>query len=132
MDLDHFKLVNDTHGHLVGSAVLREFGELIKGAVRSIDTLARYGGDEFTIVLVDTSHSYACSVAERIREMVQRHRFQEARELQPSLKLSLSLGVSSYPTHGRSREALLDASDKAMYLAKARGRNRVCSAGDLP
>jgi diguanylate cyclase (GGDEF)-like protein len=127
LDLDHFKLVNDRHGHLVGSGVLREMSQLLKSTVRSIDTLARYGGDEFTIVLVDTPHSAACQVAERIRADVHGHAFAQPR----ALELSLSLGVASYPEHGCTREALIDAADKAMYLAKARGRNRVCSAGDL-
>jgi two-component system, cell cycle response regulator len=127
LDLDRFKLVNDHHGHLVGSGVLREIAHLLKGTVRSIDTLARYGGDEFTIVLVDTPHEGACQVAERIRTAVAEHSFAQERALQ----LSMSLGVASYPQHGASREELIDAADKAMYLAKARGRNTACSAGDL-
>jgi diguanylate cyclase (GGDEF)-like protein len=129
LDLDHFKLVNDQHGHLVGSRVLREFGQLLHHSIRTIDTVGRYGGDEFTVLLVDTDHRGAMQVAERIREMVEDAVFTADRGL--SLKLSVSIGVSTFPQHGRDRESLLDRSDKAMYLGKAQGRNQVCSADEL-
>jgi diguanylate cyclase (GGDEF)-like protein len=97
--------------------------------VRQVDTLARYGGDEFTIVLVDTSHDSGMAVAERIRATVMETPFEGGRD-QP-IGLTVSVGVSTYPKHGRDRETLLDTADKAMYRAKSRGRNRVCSASDL-
>ena len=129
LDLDRFKLVNDQHGHLVGSQVLRRLSEVLGPCVRQVDTLARYGGDEFTIVLVDTSHDSGMAVAERIRATVMETPFEGGRD-QP-IGLTVSVGVSTYPKHGRDRETLLDTADKAMYRAKSRGRNRVCSASDL-
>jgi two-component system cell cycle response regulator len=129
IDLDRFKLVNDTHGHLVGSNTLRQLSRLLEGCVRQVDTVARYGGDEFTILLADTGARLGRSVAERIRQSVERHPFEAGPGR--TLRLTCSLGVSTYPAHGRTREALLDAADKAMYRAKSLGRNRMCSADEL-
>jgi diguanylate cyclase (GGDEF)-like protein len=129
LDLDRFKLVNDQHGHLVGSQVLRELGGLLQASVRSIDTVARYGGDEFSVVLVDTGLEGAMNVAERIRRMVEVTPFSVDRGL--DLRLTISAGVAAFPAHGTTREALLDQADKAMYRGKSLGRNRVCSAGEL-
>jgi len=129
LDLDRFKLVNDQHGHLVGSQVLRSLSQLLLGCVRDVDTLARYGGDEFTILLVDTDHDAALSIAERIRHTVAEHVFEAGHD--GSLRLTLSLGVGTYPQHGTDRSMLLDVADKAMYRAKSLGRNRTCSANEL-
>ncbi len=129
LDMDRFKQVNDQYGHLVGSRVLRELGQLLARSVRSIDTVGRYGGDEFTIVAVDTSFDAACQVAERIRQMVEARRFGADSGLR--LSLTVSIGVATFPHHGRDRERLLDVSDKAMYLAKSLGRNRVCTGTEL-
>jgi len=129
LDLDRFKLVNDQHGHLVGSQVLRSLSQVLIQCVRDVDTLARYGGDEFTILLVDTDHASAMAVAERIRRTVEEHVFEAGRG--GSLRLALSVGVGTYPEHGTDRTHLLDASDKAMYRAKSLGRNQICSADEL-
>jgi diguanylate cyclase (GGDEF)-like protein len=129
LDLDRFKAVNDRFGHLIGSRVLRELGGLLQDSVRAIDTVGRYGGDEFTILLVDTGLEGALSVADRIRQSVADHGFGAERGL--DLRLTISVGVATFPMHGESRERLLDLADKAMYLAKALGRNLVCSADDL-
>ncbi|MBW2292354.1 MAG: diguanylate cyclase [Deltaproteobacteria bacterium] len=129
LDIDRFKLVNDRHGHLVGSQVLRSLSKLLMQCVRDVDTLARYGGDEFTILLVDTDHTEAVSIAERIRRTVEEHVFEAGRG--GSLRLTVSLGVGTYPHHGSERNALLDVADKAMYRAKSLGRNQVCSANEL-
>jgi two-component system cell cycle response regulator len=129
LDLDRFKLVNDRHGHLVGSQVLRSLSQVLMQCVRDVDTLARYGGDEFTILLVDTDHEAAVAIAERIRRTVEEHVFEAGRG--GSLRLTVSLGVGTYPQHGRERNALLDVADKAMYRAKSLGRNQVCSANEL-
>ena len=129
LDLDRFKLVNDTYGHLVGSNTLRQLSRLLEACVRQVDTVARYGGDEFTILLVDTGERVGRNIAERIRQSVERHGFEAGPGR--TLRLSCSLGVATYPAHGRTREALLDASDKAMYRAKSQGRNRVVAATEL-
>ncbi len=129
LDLDRFKLVNDRHGHLVGSRTLRQLSKVLASCIRQVDTLARYGGDEFTIVLVDTPLASATQVAERIRRTVEETPFDGGRS--GALRLTLSVGVASYPAHGRTREELLDQADKAMYRAKSLGRNRVCSASEL-
>jgi diguanylate cyclase (GGDEF)-like protein len=129
LDLDRFKQVNDRHGHLVGSRALHQLGRVLCDCVRQIDTLARYGGDEFTILLVDTGLETAIQVAERIRKTVEDHVFEAGRD--GALRLTVSIGVAAYPLHGRTREALLDLSDKAMYRAKSIGRNRVCTATEL-
>ena len=129
LDLDRFKLVNDENGHLVGSRVLRQLSVVLSSCIRQVDTLARYGGDEFTILLIDTEHETAMVVAERIRRTVADTRFEGSTGA--PIYLEISIGAATYPQHGQVREALIDAADKAMYLAKSRGRNRVCSASAL-
>jgi two-component system cell cycle response regulator len=129
LDLDRFKLVNDRFGHLVGSQTLRNLSRLLLQCVRQVDTLARYGGDEFTILLVDTPHDTALQIAERIRRTVADTAF-EAGDA-GALQLTISIGVATFPEHGDGRDSLLDAADKAMYRAKSLGRNRVSSARDL-
>ena len=129
LDLDRFKAVNDVHGHLIGSETLRVLSSLLGQCVRQVDTLARYGGDEFTILLVDTEHDVALRIAERIRDRVESHLFEAGHD--GTLRLTISIGVATCPVHGDAREMLLDAADKAMYRAKSEGRNRVCSANDL-
>jgi diguanylate cyclase (GGDEF)-like protein len=129
LDLDRFKNVNDEFGHIVGSRVLKELGQLLLEEIRTIDTIGRYGGDEFTILLVDTGHAKALEVAERIREATEAAFFGAERGLQ--LRLTVSIGVASFPGNGDTSERILDLSDKAMYLGKALGRNRVCSANEL-
>jgi len=129
LDLDRFKLVNDNHGHLVGSQILRQLSEVLSNCIRQVDTLARYGGDEFTILLIDTPHEVGMAVAERIRATVAGYRFEDGRGA--PIHLEISIGVATYPDHGENRDGLLDAADKAMYRAKSQGRNCVCSARAL-
>src|SRR5690606_8280121 len=117
LDVDRFKAVNDQHGHLVGSRTLRRLAEVLGSCIRQVDTLARYGGDEFTILLVDTGLDAGLAIAERIRAAVAGSRF-EARG-RDGLRVSVSVGVASYPAHGRTPETLLDVADKAMYRAKS-------------
>jgi len=128
LDLDRFKLVNDRHGHLVGSQTLRNLSQVLLQCVRQVDTLARYGGDEFTILLVDTDLEEALVIAERIRRTVEDTVFEGG---EGSLRLTISIGVAAYPDDGSERDRVLDAADKAMYRAKSLGRNRVCSASEL-
>jgi len=129
LDLDRFKLVNDQYGHLVGSRALRRLSEVLLACIRQVDTLARYGGDEFTILLPDTPHDVALDIAERIRKLVEDTLFEAGRDT--PFRLSISIGVGTFPQHGRDRISLLEVADKAMYRAKSLGRNCVCSAADL-
>ncbi len=128
LDLDRFKLVNDRYGHLVGSSVLRQLSRVLHDCIRSVDTLARYGGDEFTMLLVDTDLAQASDVAERIRRTVAGTLFEGGGT---PIQLSISIGVATFPQHGRSRDQLLDTADKAMYRAKSNGRDCVATAADL-
>jgi two-component system cell cycle response regulator len=125
VDLDHFKTVNDTHGHLVGDEVLREVATLLQNEVRSVDVVARYGGEEFVAVLPETSLVGATTFAERIREHIAATPF--AASLVEPLHLTASIGVSSYPSATiNTVDDLFARADEALYRAKADGRNRVC------
>ncbi len=123
MDLDYFKAVNDEHGHIVGSKVLVEVSLLLLKCVREVDYVIRYGGDEYTVVLVDTDHKTAFNVADRIRKTIQAHTFLEDENM--ALKVTASIGLATYPTHAGSKRELLDMADKAMYYGKNRSRNTV-------
>jgi two-component system, cell cycle response regulator len=125
IDLDHFKKVNDTYGHLVGDDVLRDVAQLLGDTIRTSDILARYGGEEFLALLPETDDAGAEAFAERLREAVERHQF--AREaLAEPLRLTASIGVAVYPAARiESVEDLFARADAALYRAKADGRNRV-------
>ncbi|MFL5561895.1 MAG: diguanylate cyclase [Gemmatimonadaceae bacterium] len=124
VDLDHFKDINDTHGHLVGDEALREVARLLQSGVRNVDIVARYGGEEFAIVLPETSNEGAVAFAERVRERVAEHVF--ANERLPSLRITVSVGVASVPSAEiESVEDFFARSDEALYRAKAGGRNQV-------
>jgi diguanylate cyclase (GGDEF)-like protein len=129
LDLDRFKLVNDRYGHLAGSEVLRRLSRVLQDCIRQVDTLARYGGDEFTVLLADTGSQEGMVIAERIRRTVEETLFEGARGT--PIRLTISIGVATYPQHATERDGLLDAADKAMYRAKSLGRNCCCSASDL-
>ncbi len=124
LDLDDFKRVNDTHGHLVGDSALSEVGQLLKNTVREVDVVARYGGEEFTVILPETDASGAFIVAEKIREAISMHRFVDADGAR-SVHLTASIGLSSYPAHSYDKESLLRSADDAVYHAKATGKDRV-------
>lgn len=125
IDLDHFKSINDTHGHSVGSSLLREAGELLVSSVRQLDVVHRYGGDEFVVILIETGGKGARIVADRIRAAFDRQVFLKERSL--AVKLTASIGVASFPEHAASAEGLLAAADAAMYEAKVT-RNTVVMA----
>jgi len=122
LDIDHFKLVNDNHDHLTGSSVLSELGRLLLSNLRSSDIPCRYGGEEFVIILQDTSAVQAVFVAEKIRKLVADHEF-VTREGQP-LHITISIGIAEFSSSYTSVTDLLARSDEAMYKAKERGRNR--------
>jgi len=123
LDLDLFKNVNDTHGHLVGSKVLKEVGMLLKKMTREVDFVFRYGGDEFTIILVETGMAGAAIVAERIRRSIEAHNFLADEGLQ--IKITACLGYACFPDDSKSKTELLELSDQAMYHGKLSGKNVV-------
>jgi two-component system cell cycle response regulator len=126
IDLDHFKQINDTHGHLTGDDVLVEVASLLQHTVRAVDVVARYGGEEFVVVLPETGPAGAAAFAERLRELIESYAFAEARGGGPPVRMTTSIGVASYPGFGsESVDDLLATSDQALYRAKAEGRNRV-------
>lgn len=129
LDLDGFKNVNDQHGHLTGSRTLVEIGAVIRSTVREIDVVARFGGDEFTVILPQTGPEGALTIAERIRERIAATTFLRARGLE--IRITASLGIASYPEDGRTQEDLLARADQAMYAAKAAGKDGVSVASRL-
>jgi diguanylate cyclase (GGDEF)-like protein len=126
IDIDHFKRFNDLHGHEVGDQVLREVAQVLQKQTRGSDVAARFGGEEFTIVLADITDQRALERAQRVRQQV------EQLVLRPSGKdvgvVTISIGLAQFPAHGSTVEALLLAADKALYEAKNSGRNRVVVA----
>ena len=132
IDLDHFKQVNDTHGHLVGSRLLAEIGNALKNKCRLIDFAFRYGGDEFVLLLPQTSKDNALNVARRLHKMIRESVWLASEGL--NIKVTTSLGVASYPVDSRSKEGLLHLADEAMYLVKNTSRDSVAAAnvGVLP
>jgi len=129
LDIDLFKMVNDMFGHLIGSRVLREVGTLLRRSVRDVDAVIRYGGDEYTIVLVETGLDGAAIVAERIRHTIEAHTFAKADGL--AIKLTVSLGYACSPDDATSKSDLLEMADQAMYRGKSAGKNRAFHAQRL-
>jgi two-component system, cell cycle response regulator len=126
LDLDLFKGVNDNHGHLVGSEVLREVGTLLKKSVRDVDVIVRYGGDEYTVILSEIGEREAAMVAERIRRTIEEHSFVAHEGY--DIHLTASIGYACFPEDTRSKKELLDLADQAMYRGKESGKNRVFRA----
>ncbi len=121
IDLDHFKQVNDTHGHLIGDEVLRDAASLLQRTIRSVDVVARYGGEEFVVVLPETPQSGAIRFAERIRALIEQQVLGSS-----GIRCTASIGVAVFPGEGvETVDDLLLRADAALYRAKAEGRNRV-------
>jgi len=126
IDLDHFKRLNDSVGHEAGDVLLRELGSLLGSSIRGGDIACRYGGEEFLIILVDCALEPACQRAEVLKEQVRNmqihHRGQTLHQV------TVSIGVAAFPDHGTSAQQIINLADKALYKAKASGRNRVLVA----
>jgi len=119
LDLDRFKQLNDTAGHDAGDAALRQLADCFRKELRGVDSAARFGGDEFALILPQAYSDGALIVAERVRASI------EQIEIPGFGKLSASMGIATFPTHASSRAELTSASDAALYCAKRAGRNRV-------
>lgn len=128
IDLDHFKQVNDTHGHLAGSKLLWHVGTLIKGHLRLIDYAFRYGGDEFVVLLPQTSKHNALSVVRRLRELLNSKVFLDEEGL--NVKVTASFGVAGFPADAHTRKDLLHLADEAMYLVKNTTRDNIALVGE--
>jgi diguanylate cyclase (GGDEF)-like protein len=126
IDLDYFKLVNDTFGHLVGSDVLRETAQILKNCTRMTDVVTRYGGDEFVVILPETTQEEARVVAGRIREAIKNHTFGIRHGIQH--KMTASIGIATYPDDADNRVDLLRLADQAMYWVKEHSRDEIAVA----
>jgi diguanylate cyclase (GGDEF)-like protein len=119
LDLDHLKRINDTHGHRSGDAALCHVASIMQSTVREVDVCARYGGEEFVVILPQCDRESAIEVAERLRQSI------ASSPLSRSEPITASIGVATYPSGAKNKEELIEMADRAMYLAKAAGRNRV-------
>jgi diguanylate cyclase (GGDEF)-like protein len=128
IDLDHFKQVNDVYGHLVGSKLLWLIGDIIKGNLRMIDYAFRYGGDEFVVLLPQTSKENALMVVRRTKDLLNSKTFFVEEGL--NIKVTASFGLASFPVDGRTRKEILRMADEAMYMVKNTTRNNIALAGE--
>lgn len=124
IDIDHFKRYNDTHGHLQGDKVLRDVAQILQDNIRAIDLAARFGGEEFIILMPKTNKEGARAAAEKLRQCVAEREFSGATESQPEGRLTLSLGIAEFPEDADSLETLQEWADQALYQAKKDGRNQ--------
>jgi len=131
MDLDHFKEVNDTYGHLVGSKTLEETGRVIKEALRAGDVASRFGGEEFAAFLLDANYAQGLVAAERVRGAMAEHPFPVTRRDDPHGEtihhITISIGVAAFPDDATDPIHLVELADSALYRAKRSGRNRICA-----
>ena len=130
-DVDHFKNYNDMNGHLMGDEVLLGIGRLLCGRARSTDLVGRYGGEEFVIILPETSREQAMRVAEEVRKEIESHPFKNG-ESQPLGKVSVSGGIAMYPDDANDSRKLIEYADQALYFSKSQGRNCIHPYNAIP
>ncbi len=122
INIDHFKRINDRYGHQAGDNILKLFADFLLSSVRTSDYVARYGGEEFVVILPETARTKAMELAERLRLKISG---QDIELEQTTINITISLGITSYPEHGKNYEKLLEMADTVMYQAKHRGQNQV-------
>lgn len=124
LDLDRFKSINDTYGHLVGDIILKDLVSLMQERLRNVDILTRYGGEEFAVIMPETTKQGAFVAMNRLRNQIADHKFIYRPEALEIL-ITVSVGISVFPEAGKTPAQLLEAADKALYVAKDAGRNKV-------
>lgn len=129
IDIDDFKKTNDRHGHLIGDLVLIKIAALLTAEIRGFDFVARYGGDEFTVILPEVSEKEALAVGQRIMKSIGQYEFKSP-ENEDIGKLSITIGIASFPKDAAAREELISRADQAMYAGKSAGKNCICIFGD--
>lgn len=129
IDIDYFKKVNDSYGHLIGTNLLVQLGNLLKGTMRENDLAYRYGGDEFVMLLPNVSRDMGRKVGERILSKVKNSRFSFKNEI--TIPMSVSIGVAEFPSDAKTSEEIVEIADQMMYQAKNFGRGRVCTVNDM-
>ncbi|MCL6471605.1 MAG: sensor domain-containing diguanylate cyclase [Firmicutes bacterium] len=126
IDIDHFKNYNDINGHVKGNDVLKQLADILRRICRDSDIIARYGGEEFTVICPKSDRANAYHIADRLRKNVEEHKFPNA-QTQPEGRITISAGVACFPEDAADVGELIEKADTALYLAKRRGRNRVCT-----
>lgn len=134
VDIDRFKQVNDGHGHLVGTALLGQVGNIIKEQFRESDYVYRYGGDEFVVIVRDVDQKQANIIGERLLEKIKSTPFMAYDDIddqEHEFEISVSIGIAGYPFDASSKREILSIADKMMYEAKSTGRGKVCQASEI-
>jgi diguanylate cyclase (GGDEF)-like protein len=130
LDIDNYKMINDTYGHLTGDEVLKDLANILKENTKSNDIKIRYAGDEFAVILPHMEENNVLRVAERLRTKVRMHNFKDRRS-QKDIHLTISLGVVGFPKDAATATELIDIADKALYMSKEKGRDRISSASEI-
>jgi len=125
LDIDDFKVYNDSLGHQAGDKILKDLAQLLKNQSRKMDFVCRYGGEEFTVILPQTDKDEAFLIAERLRQDIEKHSFIHE-EILPQKSLTVSIGLSTFPKDGSTPSELIRSSDKSLYIAKNKGKNSTC------
>jgi diguanylate cyclase (GGDEF)-like protein len=128
VDIDHFKAINDRHGHLAGDACLKALAALLLSSVRAVDLVARFGGEEFLVLQPEMAADQSLVAAERIRAQIQAHPV-EIKAGAPPVEVTVSVGAASSVGAQLTLEGLIARADEAVYRAKREGRNRIAAAG---